>query len=585
MRSVSVTNGVESQKLAKYKILSKIGEGPGTTIQLAEDTRAGRKVALKVIDSKYYPISDKDKLMREVIYHQKVSSHPNIVSIYDHFKVGHNIYIEMQFASGGDLFNMMKKNFRQITDRTRRTLLYQVCSAIECIHQNGMIHRDIKPENVLLDEENNAKLCDFGWTCHMDDIKSRYQTAGTFEYMSPECLRGQLHGKPADIWSLGILTYELYHGVEPFPGQDKNEVLGRIYNTQPVFYDGVPDDVVDLFQNCVRYDPATRPSIEMLLKNRFFDSVRQNIRKPRIEQRSRSSFMATSSSVVEKRNQEIHYQRSLIDIPTQHITIQKEPIQIQKSSYLSYSINQVQDSPMPQEENKHHYVNGLGPRSMSTGFKNFSILGSNPIQFIPTSPPIDQREAIISQSYLPSDSPTNKISQLIMAQGYQKNPLPFYEQSKLNKIFETKLPFSTTSASPNFRPEKIIKRKGFQLQLKKSMKDIDGQTITRMHITSDPKAYSPQAISLHIDNRPDMGRGQPPADRSPATRSSPITPYNMMTGGMTDRSPVMPFAASPSDRSRDQPLSTTTRSHRGYATPIDMPPKQLFLRSTSRSKQ
>ena len=108
----------------------------------------------------------------------------------------------------------------------------------------------------------NAKLCDFGWAVHLDDYKSRFDGAGTFEYMSPECLRGQMQDQSADIWSLGILVYELYHGNEPFTGKTSQEILHSIYNTSAKFRADVPEDALDLFSQTVRYDSKMRISID-----------------------------------------------------------------------------------------------------------------------------------------------------------------------------------------------------------------------------------------------------------------------------------------------------------------------------------
>ena len=86
------------------------------------------------------------------------------------------------------------------------------------MHNKGFIMRDLKPENLLLDSKMNIKLCDFGWAAHMNDEEYRKLKSGTYAYMSPESLKGELQGKQSDIWSLGILLYELNYKKEPFSG-------------------------------------------------------------------------------------------------------------------------------------------------------------------------------------------------------------------------------------------------------------------------------------------------------------------------------------------------------------------------------
>jgi len=92
----------------------------------------------------------------------------------------------------------------------------QTVSAINFLHSNELVHRDIKPENLLLDEFNNIKLCDFGWCVRIEDDEQRKTFCGTYEYMAPEVINEEYYNKSIDIWSLGILLYELLHGYSPF---------------------------------------------------------------------------------------------------------------------------------------------------------------------------------------------------------------------------------------------------------------------------------------------------------------------------------------------------------------------------------
>lgn len=267
----------DQAKLSRYAMFQQIGQGPHTKILHAVESQTGKNVAIKVIDTGMYQANGRAKLLKEIEYHMRMRPHPNIIQIYDHFMVGLTIYIVMELASGGDLFHKLKAGTDSLSDLQKRKLMYQVCTAIEVMHTASLIHRDIKPENILLDEYMNAKLCDFGWTCHFDDYKSRFDKAGTYEYMSPECLRGELQHSPVDIWSLGILIYELYHGVEPFPGKNPQEILYAIYNSSAMFGQDVPDDALDIFGLCVRYDPQTRVTIHDLLAHRYFDTIRNEV--------------------------------------------------------------------------------------------------------------------------------------------------------------------------------------------------------------------------------------------------------------------------------------------------------------------
>lgn len=187
------------------------------------------------------------------------------------------LYIVMELAVGGDLYTKIHKEYNSLTDAMKRRLMYQVCLAVEAVHNNKLIHRDIKPENVLLDEQMNVKLCDFGATCHLDDTHARSVKDGTFAYMSPEQLRGEMQSTSSDIWALGILLYEMYHAVEPFKGNNHQEVLKAIYSQSAQFSPAVPSEVVDLFSMCVKFDPASRATMPQILRHRLFDSVRGTV--------------------------------------------------------------------------------------------------------------------------------------------------------------------------------------------------------------------------------------------------------------------------------------------------------------------
>lgn len=341
MRISHVASGIDSQKLSRYRLGKEIGYGPGTVIYLAQDIQTGKEVALKVINTSMYPVSGKEKLMKEVIYHQMVSGHPNIIAIYDHFKVGDSIYIVMEFAPNSDLFKLLKYSRASLDDHQKRKLLYQVCSAIQHIHSKNMLHRDIKPENILLDNQMNAKLCDFGWACHIDDVKSRYANAGTFEYMSPECLRQQLQGKPADIWSLGILAYELYHGKEPFSGKSKEELLNAIYNGKAIFNSDCPEDIVDVFEQTVRYEPGNRLTIDQLMNHHLFDSVRNEVQPfQRNAPVSRQNMVRHSGHV----SHSVGYKRPQFFEETSHPL--NQPMNTDLSKVIAQSNIQTQMSPM-----------------------------------------------------------------------------------------------------------------------------------------------------------------------------------------------------------------------------------------------
>lgn len=149
-------------------------------------------------------------LKNEIKLHTSLK-HPNIVRFYDALQVDHMVYLLLEYAANGCLFHYIS-NKEGLPERLALRFFYQTGLAVQNLHNNKLVHRDIKPENILFDSEFNVKLCDFGWSCYLEEDDCRMSVCGTYEYMSPEILDNEGHNHKVDIWCLGILLYEMLHG-------------------------------------------------------------------------------------------------------------------------------------------------------------------------------------------------------------------------------------------------------------------------------------------------------------------------------------------------------------------------------------
>merc|ERR1712217_248033 len=139
--------------------------------------------------------------------------HPNVLRLYGYFFDADRVYLMLEFAEKGEMFDHLRLATRFSEKRTARYIA-DIADALVYLHKKNIMHRDIKPENLLLDDEGRIKLSDFGWSVHT--IQRRITLCGTAEYLPPEMVAHQNHANTVDTWALGILTFEFLTGNSPF---------------------------------------------------------------------------------------------------------------------------------------------------------------------------------------------------------------------------------------------------------------------------------------------------------------------------------------------------------------------------------
>ena len=235
-------------RLGRYEIRSKIGAGGMGEVYLARDVEIGRDVALKVLPSTFS--SDKDRLER---FQQEACAagalnHPNILSIYDVGKHDGSPYVVSELLQGETLRQRVASKPLKLSEVLDAAV--QVASALEAAHAAGVVHRDIKPENIMLRRDGYLKVLDFGLAKLSEKPSERQRiepeaptrglvktdagvVMGTVAYMSPEQTRGQDIDARTDIWSLGVVLYEMVTGRVPFEGTTKSDVIVAILEREP----------------------------------------------------------------------------------------------------------------------------------------------------------------------------------------------------------------------------------------------------------------------------------------------------------------------------------------------------------------
>ena len=217
----------------RYRILRKLGSGGMANVYLAEDEDLGRRVAIKILSERYANDESFNERFRREAKSAASLSHPNIVSIYDRGEADGIPYIAMEVIEGRSLKELILTR-GPLPLATAIDYTHQILDALRFAHRNGIIHRDIKPHNILLGAENRAKVTDFGiaraGASQMTEVGS---IMGTAQYLSPEQARGAPVTAASDLYSVGIVLYEMLTGQVPFSGDSAIEIAMKHLNETP----------------------------------------------------------------------------------------------------------------------------------------------------------------------------------------------------------------------------------------------------------------------------------------------------------------------------------------------------------------
>lgn len=164
----------------------------------------------KKIDLRKLSDPDRANLNFEIKLHKSLD-HPNIVKFVDFHQVQYMVYMLVEFAHNNSLYFYIDSSLG-LPENLALRFFYQAALSVQYLHEHKIMHRDLKPENLLLDTDFNVKLCDFGWACYGSDKDARKSVCGTYDYMAPEIVTIREHSFKADLWSMGIILYELLHG-------------------------------------------------------------------------------------------------------------------------------------------------------------------------------------------------------------------------------------------------------------------------------------------------------------------------------------------------------------------------------------
>ena len=250
------------QTISHYRVSAKLGEGGMGEVYLATDTSLDRKVALKFLPEALSRDREaRDRLLREAKAASKLN-HTNIVTIYAVEEHNDRDFIAMEYVSGQTLTDWRKAADRSVAEVT--SVLAGIAAGLGAAHRGGVVHRDLKPSNVMITDDGAAKILDFGIAIlhEAERTAADSSTLGTAQYMSPEQARGDEVDHRTDLWSLGVVAYELLAGQPPFRGDYEQAIIYSILNESAVPLADVrtdlPAELTDLVGQLLQKDPGRR---------------------------------------------------------------------------------------------------------------------------------------------------------------------------------------------------------------------------------------------------------------------------------------------------------------------------------------
>ncbi|CAI5668513.1 unnamed protein product [Oreochromis niloticus] len=281
--SVATTTSDEQPHIGNYRLLKTIGKGNFAKVKLARHVLTGKEVAVKIIDKTQLNSSSLQKLFREVRI-MKMLNHPNIVKLFEVIETEKTLYLVMEYASGGEVFDYLVAHGR-MKEKEARAKFRQIVSAVQYCHQKCIVHRDLKAENLLLDADMNIKIADFGFSNEFTLGNKLDTFCGSPPYAAPELFQGKKYDGPeVDVWSLGVILYTLVSGSLPFDGQNLKELRERVLRGKYRIPFYMSTDCENLLKKFLILNPSKRGSLEQIMRDRWMNvGYEEEELKPYIE--------------------------------------------------------------------------------------------------------------------------------------------------------------------------------------------------------------------------------------------------------------------------------------------------------------
>ncbi|CAM1500666.1 Fc.00g098280.m01.CDS01 [Cosmosporella sp. VM-42] len=271
------------QRIGAYKVIRTLGEGSFGKVKLAIHNSTGQQVALKIIARKKLISRDMAGRVEREIEYLQLLRHPHIIKLYTVIKTPNEIIMVLEYA-GGELFDYIVQNGRMKEAEARRFFQQMLC-AVEYCHRHKIVHRDLKPENLLLDENLNVKIADFGLSNIMTDGNFLKTSCGSPNYAAPEVIGGKLYAGPeVDVWSCGVILYVLLVGRLPFDDEHIPSLFAKIAKGTYSIPQWMPTGAANLIKKMLVVNPVQRATIDDIRADPWFITELPAYLQPPVEE-------------------------------------------------------------------------------------------------------------------------------------------------------------------------------------------------------------------------------------------------------------------------------------------------------------
>ena len=258
--------------LGNYKILQKIGNGSFSNVFKCEHKDTKKIFAIKAINIQKIDEKIIKNINMEIDTMLRLN-HDNIIKLYETIKTQSHIYLIMDFCNNSDLYKHIKNNGK-LNENDSKKIFLQIANGLYVLRKNNLIHRDMKPHNILLTLSGNVKIADFGFVTSTNDDKLMNTLCGSPIYMAPEILKYNKYDEKVDLWSIGIILFEMLTGKPPFTASNHIQLLRKIETTDFK----IPDDIIitnecmDLLKSLIVVNPKYRITFQNFFSHPFFDN-------------------------------------------------------------------------------------------------------------------------------------------------------------------------------------------------------------------------------------------------------------------------------------------------------------------------